>query len=270
MVEKITNRYNNLTGKEWLQHSFSIWRDIRKSDEEKSLNHPAIFPKQVCSRIIDIFTKKDDLVLDPFMGTGSTIITAYQKQRKSIGIELSKSFIEITQNRLSKIKGEFSFETLYEPILYNQDARNIIDVVNLNSVDLCLTSPPYWDILNMKRTADLKKSRYYSKDDKDLGNIDNYKAFLLELSKVFSLVYKLVKLNRHCVVILMDIRKKNIFYPFHSDFADIMKNIGFSFEDLIIWDRQHEYNNMKPLGYPYVFRVNKVHEYILIFKKIHI
>ena len=65
----------------------------------------------------------------------------------------------------------------------------------------------------------------------------------------------------------MDIRKKNKFYPFHSDLANRMVEIGFSFEDIIIWDRQHEYNNMRPLGYPYAFRVNKVHEYILIFKK---
>jgi len=46
-----------------------------------------------------------------------------------------------------------------------------------------------------------------------------------------------------------------------------MEEIGFVFDDLIIWDRRHEYNNMRPLGYPYVFRINKAHEYILIFQK---
>ncbi len=50
-------------------------------------------------------------------------------------------------------------------------------------------------------------------------------------------------------------------------FVSAEKELGFEFEDIIIWDRQHEYNNMKPLGYPYIFRVNKVHEYVLIFKK---
>jgi hypothetical protein len=66
----------------------------------------------------------------------------------------------------------------------------------------------------------------------------------------------------------MDIRKKSKFYPFHMDIVKLMGDIGFNFEDTIIWDRQHEYNNMRPLGYPYVFRVNKVHEYILIFRKV--
>jgi len=37
-------RLNNLTGKEWLQNSFSIWRDLKKNDEERKLKHPAMFP----------------------------------------------------------------------------------------------------------------------------------------------------------------------------------------------------------------------------------
>ena len=45
------------------------------------------------------------------------------------------------------------------------------------------------------------------------------------------------------------------------------QDIGFLFDDLIIWDRKHEYNNLRPLGHPSVFRINRVHEYILIFQK---
>jgi DNA modification methylase len=71
----------------------------------------------------------------------------------------------------------------------------------------------------------------------------------------------------YCCVIVMDLRKKSAFYPFHSDIADFMRDIGFVYDDIIIWDRRHEYNNMRPLGYPSVFRVNKAHEFILIFQK---
>jgi DNA modification methylase len=59
----------------------------------------------------------------------------------------------------------------------------------------------------------------------------------------------------------------NKFIPYHMDIADIMKEIGFVLEDIIIWDRRREYNKLRPLGYPYVFVVNKVHEYIMIFRK---
>jgi hypothetical protein len=65
----------------------------------------------------------------------------------------------------------------------------------------------------------------------------------------------------------MDIRKNSTLYPFHLDLTKKMEEINFILSDIIIWDRQKEYNNMRPLGYPYSFVVNKVHEYILIFKK---
>ena len=46
-----------------------------------------------------------------------------------------------------------------------------------------------------------------------------------------------------------------------------MEAVGFLLDDIIIWDRRGDYNNLKPLGFPYVFRVNKIHEYIMIFQK---
>ena len=65
----------------------------------------------------------------------------------------------------------------------------------------------------------------------------------------------------------MDLRKKDKFFPFHFDTIQFMTDIGFTLDDIINWDRRQEYNNLRPLGYPYVFRINKIHEFILIFKK---
>ena len=49
-----------------------------------------------------------------------------------------------------------------------------------------------------------------------------------------------------------------------------MVDIGFNFDDTIIWNRAQEYNNLRPLGYPSVFRVNKVHEFYFDFPKARI
>jgi DNA modification methylase len=65
----------------------------------------------------------------------------------------------------------------------------------------------------------------------------------------------------------MDIRKGPKLYQLHSDLTRKMEEIGFTLNDIIIWDRQKEYNNMRPLGYPYSFIINKIHEYILIYQK---
>ena len=80
-------------------------------------------------------------------------------------------------------------------------------------------------------------------------------------------MYDVTKFGGYCIVIVMDIRKKSILYPLHTDVSGLMNNINFRLCDIVIWDRQKEYNSMRPLGYPCSFVVNKVHEYILIFKK---
>ena len=201
------------------------------------------------------------------MGTGSTLLSAYQRKRFGIGFELSEHFASIARLRIKEMKKSIPSSGRVNPKIYVTDSRNLLKHIEPKSVDLCITSPPYWNILNMRRSADKKEIVNYSDSNADLGNINNYESFLRELQGVFAKVFKALKVAGHCVVVLMDIRKKDKFYPFHSDLARKMEEIGFTHEDIIIWDRQHEYSNMRPLGYPYVFRVNKVHEYILIFRK---
>lgn len=264
------NILNDLDGKEWLRHSISVW-NIIKTPEERKLHHPAMFPLELCERLIKIFTKKGNIVLDPFFGSGSTLISAKKSQRKAIGFEINKEYIELFKERI-KQKDLFSFDIKSKQQekyfrIYHKNANLILEKLNENSIDLCLTSPPYWDILRMKRSADYKEIRPYSDDQDDLGNIEDYNTFLLKLKEIFKQVYKILKANKFCIIIQMDIRKKDKLYTFHVDTINFMRDIGFELDDIIIWDRKMEYNNLRPLGYPYVFRVNRIHEYILLFQK---
>ena len=117
----------------------------------------------------------------------------------------------------------------------------------------------------MSRSADRKDSKNYSNKENDLGNIENYDMFVEKVAEIFDEVHRILKPGSYCLVNVMDIRKKSSFYPLHMDLAMKLKSRGYIFDDLIIWDRQSDYNNMRPLGYPYKFRINKIHEYILIF-----
>ena len=88
----MAGRMNNLDGKTWLQHSFSLWKDIEKTNGERKLKHPAMYPTQLTSRLIDIFTKdKGEVILDPFLGSGSTVVSAYKLGKKGIGFLCSTS-----------------------------------------------------------------------------------------------------------------------------------------------------------------------------------
>jgi DNA modification methylase len=259
---------NNLTGKEWLNFSFSILKDIRKSKEEKSLKHPALFPTQLVERFIKIFTREDgEVILDPFLGIGTSLIASMNTSRKGIGCELNKEFAATAKQRLNLVKSELFSESIYEQKILIGDNRKTLKKIENESVDFSISSPPYWDILNQKRTADKKDIVNYSDSTIDIGNISEYNIFIESLKEVYSEVFRTLKPNKRCVINVMDLRKKDKFFPLHIDISKMMSDIGFELEDIMIWDRQHEYNNMKTLGYPYVFRVNKVHEFLLIFWK---
>ncbi|MFV0468819.1 MAG: DNA methyltransferase, partial [Dysgonomonas sp.] len=240
---------NNLTGKEWLQNSFSIWRDLSKTKEEKDLKHPASYPVSLCEKLIRTFSKDGASILDPFNGTGSTLVASHNLGRPATGIDLSEDFCAIAHERVG-----------HDDSIHIINGDSFVELENLeqNTFDLCITSPPYWDILNMKRSADGKETVNYSEKENDVGNIPNYKEFISSLGDLFSKVNKALKPGAYCLVNVMDIRKKSEFYPLHSDLATELQKHGYIFDDIIIWDRQQDYNNMRPLGYPYKYRINKV------------
>lgn len=261
------NKTNNLSGKEWLQNSFSIWRDLGKTDEEKKLKHPAIFTLKLADRLIDTFCRPDGkIVLDCFAGSGTTLISGLRKGKDVVGFDLNQEYKNVFINRAVKSYGYKQNDIEGKYLLV--DSRRLSEKIKFDSVDLCITSPPYWDILNQKRTADLKDNVNYSNSTLDLGNIADYNLFLDSLKVVFEEVHKVLKPKSYFIVNVMDLRKKDKFFPFHLDVSILARQIGFSLEDIIIWDRQQEYNNMRPLGYPFKFIVNKVHEYLLVFRKI--
>jgi DNA modification methylase len=260
-------KLNSLSGKDWLRYSFSIWRDIKRGPVDNGESNPASFPVELPSRIIEILTNPGGWIIDPFMGSGSTIVASIIEGRNSVGIELSEKFYKEAQKRVNMLSLEKLSNPSLSTNLYHGNSLELEKFVEKESVDLCVTSPPYWDILNRKRSADRKENVRYSDSEQDLGNIPDYDLFLEKLASIFSKVHSALKEGGYCAVIVMDIRKGGTFYPFHSDLSALMVGLGYKFKDIIIWDRQKEYNNMRPLGYPYSFVVNKVHEYILIFQR---
>lgn len=260
-----SKRANELDGSEWTRLSISVWRDIRKTPEEAKYRHPAMFPTMLTTRLIRCFAASTDKrVLDPFMGSGSTLVSALSMGKQGIGFEINHTYVKLAESRLAQ--KPLIGDTL-PPLVYHESAMQIEQILEPESVHLCITSPPYWDILSQKRTADYREIRNYSDTDGDLSKIGNYEGFLDGLAQVFRGVYGVLAKGKYCIVNVMDLRKKDRFYPFHADLSTRMQEIGFIWDDVIIWDRRDEYNNLRSLGYPYVFRINKIHEYLLIFKK---
>ena len=256
------SRANNLSGSEWLKNSFSVWRGLGK--DKDSREHPAPFPVALASRVIECYAAQPDgVVLDPFAGSGSTLIAALLAGMGAVGFDINPEYRRIFEQRLSLLE-LISAKWQYEI----KDSRAMNELVGPSSVELCLTSPPYWDILNRRRSADKKMARPYSSFDHDLGNISSYDDFLSALGAVAKQVEIALRDGGYFVLNVMDIRKGPEFYPLHMDVTLAVEDqTNLSLEDIIIWDRQPDYNGMRPLGYPRKFIVNKVHEYLLIFRR---
>jgi SAM-dependent methyltransferase len=279
-------RANRLEGKEWCRNSISVWSDLALSKEEKRLAHPAQFPQALVERLIDCFMPPTgQVLLDPFAGSGNAILAACAKGLHGIGFEIADAYFELLETRLTA--AGYRGDTAPTPAtwdLIRADAAHLVAYCAGESgesvIDLVVTSPPYWDILAQQRTADGKATENYAgvgEHPADLGRKQDYGQYLQGLGKVFQAVYQVLKPGGYCVVNVMDLRKGPTFYPLHMDLVRELTTPlfqegggylpGFILDDLLIWDRRASYNAFRPLGYPAVFRINKAHEYLLIFRK---
>ncbi len=264
-----------MDGAKWLLYSKSVWGDIWSSSADKT-EHPAQFPATLVQRLLKIFTHKGDLILDPFLGSGTTLLTCRAMKRYGIGVELNPEYINLAESRLAYR----TLDTTTEQKAICADSRYLSKLPELKAfmkrlskeyIDFMVTSPPYWDVLHESRKKTVlpreKHPIQYSELEQDIGNIHNYQRFLESLRKIFNEVFVLLHPNKYCAIVTMDIRKRDKVYPLHSDLTNVMTDIGFSYQDVIIWNRDREYNFLRPMGYPTTFIVNRVHEYILLFRK---
>jgi DNA modification methylase len=170
------NKLNDLSGTEWIKFQKSWFIHNPPPRKKGVLQHPAKFPETMVEEFIRFFTKKGMNVLDPMVGTGSTLIACVRSGRNGYGIELNPKYAEIAQKEVNTETSQLQlFEKHPEIQVFNSDANNIHQL-NIPSIDYCITSPPYWDMLRMKGSGAQKKRRnnedldvYYSDDPKDLG-----------------------------------------------------------------------------------------------------
>ena len=152
------------------------------------------------------------------------------------------------------------------------DSRNILGTFDPETFDFVVTSPPYWRILTKATDHKSKRERLskglptkYSDDKRDLGNVRDYREFLLELAKVFAGCYRALKEGRYMAVIVSDFRHGSRFIAFHEDLSMAIQGVGFTLEGITVLVQDSK--NLYPYGMPYAFVSNIHHQYILIFRK---
>jgi DNA modification methylase len=266
--------FNGLSAKEWASMSRNVWGDVSSPRQKKHIDHGATFPVKLADRLIRLYSRPGDLVLDPFAGTGTTLEACVSTGRNGIGIELNEKFCRTAQGTIKPAGG-----AMIEVV--NDDCRNLARHVEDGSVQLVITSPPYADFIRKSvedRSKVHKQSRIaidnnsrvkqYSDDPRDFGNLP-YEQFLQELDGLISKLYAATKPGGYNAWVVKDYRdtKNGVPYvAFHSDLARLGEARGFRFHDLIVWD-QNDQRSLILLGYPSVFYTNQNCSFIVVFRK---
>src|SRR6056300_973507 len=99
-LKKSTQGESSLEKEEFMESTLSIW-NINPA-RAKKIGHPAPFPVELAERFINLYTYKKDLILDPFLGSGTTAIAAKLLERNFVGYEIEEEYIEIAKNRIKK------------------------------------------------------------------------------------------------------------------------------------------------------------------------
>ena len=97
-LKKSTQGESSLEKEEFMESTLSIWNI--NPEKAKKIGHPAPFPVELPKRFINLYSFKEDLVLDPFIGSGTTAVASKLMQRNYVGYEINKDYIEIANKRL--------------------------------------------------------------------------------------------------------------------------------------------------------------------------
>ncbi len=104
-----------------------VWNILPpKADEKKCGKHPTQKPVALLERIILASTREGDLVLDPFLGSGTTLVAAGRLGRKGLGIELERSYVEVAIKRLEDMRQEFGLFAKHQPHPRQQSTMTVV------------------------------------------------------------------------------------------------------------------------------------------------
>jgi len=264
---------NCMTAKEWLKSQLGVWqffyeeRDIR----DKSL-HPATFPISLSRKVIELFSHEGELVLDPFVGSGTTLVAAQDTNRNAIGFDLQQKYIDLCGSRLTQ-KRMFNNS---QQIAIQDDSRNISTYLEPNSVALIWTSPPYANLLNRARknksrrdrnNEQLGKVEQYSQDPRDLGTME-LGDYTKSIGDIIESLLPLLRPKAHCVINVPDMWWENKRITIHVSLIEELRKRGYELRNIIIWDRTNVVNQIGIFGWPSNYiTMGVTFEYLLDFWK---
>ncbi len=98
------DKENTITKEKFMEYTKSIW--TMNAESAKKIGHPAPFPEELPYRLIQLYSFKNDIILDPFMGSGTTAVAALKSERYYVGFDISEEYIRIANKRIGLITNQ--------------------------------------------------------------------------------------------------------------------------------------------------------------------
>lgn len=223
------------------------------------------FVPQIPYQAIRRFTKPEDVVLDLFLGSGTTLIECRRQGRHGIGVELVKSIADGADRRITAeanpydtwqkvIRGDSASEETIKGV------RKELEQHGYSQVQLLIMHPPYHDIIR------------FSDEPRDLSNAPTLKDFLESFKKVVRGTYDLLEKNHFLVVVIGDKYSNREWVPLGFYTMEAVRSAGYTLKSVVVKNMEgnRAKRNLENLwrqrafkGKYYIFK----HEYVLFFEK---
>lgn len=217
--------------------------------------------------LIRKYSFEGEIIVDPFVGGGTTLIEAWLNNRRSYGLDISPIAIQITQARINEMEDKARKDERkrliqeFKPLVIKGDARNVKEILFQHDIDegtvkLACLHPPYLDSL-----------RYTETIEDDLSRIKDQGVFCDQIQHVASQIYDLLMDEGTCAVLMGDVKRSKKVVPLGFLIMQRFEQEDFRLKDIIIKIQHGDsstrfwYTKRKKIDYPIA------HEYLFIFSK---
>jgi hypothetical protein len=263
------NRVNDLTGREWVFWTRSVITKPYPPNLQHALRnrHGGQKPPDLCADLLRVFTKEGQLVLDPFMGVGGTLLGAARCGRRAAGIEINPEWIGIYRDVCAR-------EHLTEQECIEGDAARALQKLSDRTFDCVLTDVPYWSMDTVSRSRGTYKRVGQPAAPVRASKLSAFQSsayrtkaeWLERMAEIFTLAAALLRPNAYLLSFIGDMYRDNEYHCLSAELAAVIARIpGMVWKANLVW-----YDVSKKLhlyGYQYSYIPSLIHQNVLVFRK---